>query len=438
MDATTPLLESSRAPGASGWRRRAVAAGVALAVVAVGVLGMASNANTTTTTTTFSNTLGSGRTHANDVNANDVNATVYAMRARARWDAGLGYYKRTSFLPRRRPGRYARPTLTYTLHLGCLGAEGGMYDDVVEARIVRHNLGSDSFFDWEKGIRLSQVNLYPGDTGTFSVDTSAVDWEWGFAIKDSKGHVRYEIGTKKHGSPLSGNDECANTFGPYTNRIIGWDSRRTPEPGYIDYVFGSCARNCIPTGDPHTWSPKERAKNTQKMLANPPIGLGSAFKMYGVAGLGWCTINIHTTRGTSDDIMMVFNPRSRENTCVMDDATGCKPAVSDPNGQCNWRGRREAQQWDAAEMGAPTSSDMSRTWTFEFTYLEKGVGITLNGKPYYTFNWRSDDAGYGSVSYIQMNGGQPARVFKTGSCDLVASAHPRVAKEHPSSLVVGH
>jgi hypothetical protein len=42
------------------------------------------------------------------------------------------------------------------------------------------------------------------------------------------------------------------------------------------------------------------------------------------------------------------------------------------------------------------------------------------------------------VSHIQMNGGQLAMVYKTGDCDLVASAHPRVAKEHPESLIVGH
>ena len=443
MDATAPLLASSVAAGggASGWRRRASAsAAVAVAwvlgvVASVATLTMTTRASATTTTTMVSSgALGSERT-----GASDVNATVYATRERARRrEAELGYHKHTSKLLRRRRGDPPAPTLTYTLHIGCEGAEGGMYDDIVEARIVRHNYGSKSFFDWEQGIPLEKVNLFPGDTGTFSADTNAVNWEWGFAIKDSSGNVRYENGRMKHRSPLAGKDECANMFGAYWNRIIGWDSRRTPEPGYIDYVFGSCARNCIPTGDPHSWSEEERAKNTQKMLANPPKGLGSAFKMYGVAGLGWCTINIHTTRGTSDDIMMVFNPRSRENRCIMDVATGCTPAVSDPNGQCHWTGNYDTVPWNDAEMGTPTSTDMSRTWLFEFTYLETGMGITLNGKPYFTYRWRSNDAGYDGVSYIQMNGGQPSMVYKTGDCDLVASAHPRVAKEHPEHLVVGH
>ena len=85
----------------------------------------------------------------------------------------------------------------------------------------------------------------------------------------------------------------------------------TKEPGYVDYVFGSCAHNCILKGDPTSWSPEEKAKNTEKMLADPPIGLGSAFKMYGVAGKGWCTINIHTRRGECD-LVASAHPRVKK------------------------------------------------------------------------------------------------------------------------------
>ena len=421
-DAETPLLGGDR-ERASSSRRRALVASIA----AVSLLGAAvARGSASAGGATVARALGAGK---------DADATTYARRESARRAraSALGYFKRTRVLP-----RGASPTLTYTLHLGCENAEGGFFDDVQEARIVRHDYGDhEHFFEWERGIKMRRVNLFPGDTGTFSVDTDAVDWEWGFAVKNSRGEIRYEIGKKRDGAPLGGNDVCANTFGEYTNRIIGWDSRRTSEPGYVDYVFGSCARNCIPTGDPFSWSPAEQSKNTAKMLANPPKGLGSAFKMYGVAGKAWCTINIHTQRGASDDIMMVFNPRSRNSETIMDIATGCKPAVTDPNGECNWAGYRESVPWNDAEMGTVQSTDMNKHWMFEFTYVADGMDITLNGKPFYTYKWRSSDGGYDSVSYIQMNGGQPRLVFKTGECNLVASAHPRVAKEHPENLVVG-
>lgn len=347
---------------------------------------------------------------AGGATAMGASATSYAKAESARRarTSALGYWKRTNVLP-----QGTSPTLTYTLHVGCENAESGFFDDIQEARIVRHNFGDDElFFEWEHGIEMRRENLFPGDTGTFSVDTAEVDWEWGFAVKNSAGEIRYEVGKKDDGAPLGGNDVCANSFGDYTNRIIGWDSRMTTEPGYIDYVFGSCARNCIPTGDPASWSPEEKAKNAKKMLANPPKGLGSAFKMYGVAGNAWCTINIHTQRGASDDIMMVFNPRSRSAECIMDVATNCKPAITDPNGECNWAGARESAPWNNAEMGTVQSTDMNQHWAFEFTYLTDGVGITLNGKSYYTYKWRSSDGGYDSVSYIQMNGGQPDLVYK--------------------------
>lgn len=351
----------------------------------------------------------------------------------------LGYYRNTSRLPHGEPGSQT-PPLTYTLHLGCHDASTDaafFAEGIVEARVVRHNYGDDAhFFEWDEGIPMKRVNLFPGDTSTFEAVTTDVNWEYGFALKNAAGVVKYEIGTQADGAPLALKETCANKFGEHWNRIIGWDSRMTSEPGYIDFVFGQCRRNCIPVGDPHSWDAEERAKNTQMMLANPPKWLGSAFKMYGSADKGWCTINIHTQRGDSDDILMVFNPRPRQNWCIMDVATGCLPAVNDPNGQCSWAGALNTVPWNDAEMGRATGGDDTK-WTFEFTYLEDGMGITLNGQPYYDYKWRSLDGGYDSVSYIQMNGGQPGLVYRTGECDLVASAHPRPRIEHPENLIVG-
>lgn len=402
------------------------------AVATVATLAMVALASASARGAGHASTIGLGA--AKKRPRENESATAYATRESARRErvSALGYKNRTTVLP-----WGPSPTLTYTLHVGCENAEGGFFDDIQEARIVRHGYGEHDFFEWESGLVMNKVNLFPGDAATFSLDTDGVNWEWGFAVKNSQGEIRYEIGTALDGAPLARNDLCANSFGPYNNRIIGWDSRLTPEPGYIDYVFGSCARNCIPTGDPHSWSDAERSKNTAKMLANPPRGLGSSFKMYGVAGKGWCTVNIHTQRGNSDDIMLVFNPRPVNRNIAMDTGTGCTPAVTDPNGQCNWAGNLEYIPWNDAEMGVVQSTDMSKPWVYEFTYLANGMGITLNGEQLYTYTWRSSDAGYDAVSYIQMNGGQPSRVYRTGECDLVASAHPRVAKEHPENLLVG-
>jgi hypothetical protein len=415
----TPLLSRDSAP-----RSRVVTTTMKIAFAAAGVLGVLVAA------TTLRSNLRSDQLQPSLGGSNDV-------------EGGLGYYKHTRVLPHLTVGEKT-PMLTYTLHLGChdTSQDAAFFaEDIVEARIVHHKYGEDEqFFDWESGIPMKISNLFPGDTMTFEVVTTEVNWEYGFAIKNAAGAMKYEIGTYEARAPLAGNDECANMFGEYWNRIIGWDSRTTIEPGYIDFVFGTCRRNCIPTGDPHSWGPEERKKNTAMMLSNPPKGLGSAFKMYGSADKGWCSLNIHTQRGDSDDLMLSFNPWATSNDWALDDATNCVPWVGkviDPNGHCQWTSNIERPPWNPTEMGVPTGGSTTK-WLFEFTYLLDGVGITLNGKPFYTFKWRNADAGYDSVSYIQMNGGVvPNRVYMSGDCDLVASAHPRPVIDNPESMRVG-
>ena len=64
--------------------------------------------------------------------------------------------------------------------------------------------------------------------------TNEVDFEYGFALKNQKGEVWYEIGANP--APLFG-ENCAQMYGSFYNRIA-------PNDEHKQFVFGDCAHAC--------------------------------------------------------------------------------------------------------------------------------------------------------------------------------------------------
>ena len=304
--------------------------------------------------------------------------------------------------PKRNPGRST--PLTYTLHLGCESDDliakhptffNGEYRDIVEARIVHHNyhvnagVGTASFFEWDHGLVMEEVNLQTGDLKTFVLTTNKINYEYGFALKNSAGKVLYEIG-KVRESPLEG--DCVYNFGGYRNRVITTDWRRSTDLGFIDATFGRCAANCMP-GDPANpwdWDEEAKRKGSNMMKKYPPTGLNGQFIMYGVNNGGICTMNLHTQRGDCDDILTHFDPRPKTSSFITD------------NQRCNvWQGQYETLPWKTAEMGSVQENDNTR-WKFTFQYHTDGLNILLNDEYYHKYAWDAQDGGYNTISYIQI------------------------------------
>ena len=295
--------------------------------------------------------------------------------------------------------------LTYTLHLGCESDDviakypsffGGDYtENIVEARIVFHNYnvrsrkGSNKFFKWKHGLVMNKVNLQTADSLTFELTTNKINYEYGFALMNKDGQVLYEIG-KKGESLLEG--DCAYAFGPYRNRVITSDWKRAKDLGFIDATFGRCAANCMPgdVNNPWDWDATLKDKGSTLMKNHPPTGLGGQFIMYGVNRDGICTMNLHTQRGTCDDILTHFDPRPKENRFITD------------NKRCDqWQGQLQEITWKAPDLGSVQENDETK-WKFTFQYHTDGLNVLLNDVYYTKYQWNSQDGGYNTISYIQI------------------------------------
>jgi hypothetical protein len=120
---------------------------------------------------------------------------------------------------------------------------------IVGAKLIHHNLGTTEFFEWEQAIDMPAVAGSGGKK--YRVTTSAVDFEYGFALVNSVGEYLYEIGTKATRAPLSGayvadEDNCVQKYGYYFNRVRSRDKT----PNNVEFLFGSCASECPPPPPP--------------------------------------------------------------------------------------------------------------------------------------------------------------------------------------------
>ena len=82
-------------------------------------------------------------------------------------------------------------------------APAGFFDaPIVDARVVHHNYetyGPEHFFAWESGYRTTFFADPSAYGSGFKVTTDAIDWEFGFALKNANGVEWYEIGVGENG-----------------------------------------------------------------------------------------------------------------------------------------------------------------------------------------------------------------------------------------------
>lgn len=140
---------------------------------------------------------------------------------------------------------------------------------IVDAYVVHHNYGSPRFFLEEDAIKMERIpagssgadgscsggTCAPRNMG-FQLTTNQVDWEWGFALKNSDGKFLYEIGAIEDPWPRSPlhNSTCYNIqqYGRWWNRVITYEPSNT-----VTAVWGSCDLTCpVPAVvcDDGTWA----------------------------------------------------------------------------------------------------------------------------------------------------------------------------------------
>jgi len=353
----------------------------------------------------------------------------------ARIEANLGY-KEPLVLPQGNA-----PMVQYNLHLGCeddvVKSRSGNFwtSPVVEARLVYHNYQQDDFFSWENGIPMQKVNIYPGDSQTWAVDTNVPDWEYGFALKNAAGQILYEIGDDKmedmpsSTAPLFQQKECTNMYGMHHNRMAPLDVANSTRAGYVDTTFGSCRNDCVLEGDPWEWSAADKERMTEVMKNNPPKGLGSSFMMYGTTSPGVCTLNLYAQAGcgiSTDDIVLHADPRPNQNKMIFDFLT-CGHWSGDYSG---WR----TQAWTSMPEVGPANEQATDTkWKYTYEYTANGLQVEIESSTTAKRNlilapWLSSNP-YDRVRSIAVGWNPAFHAHSTGTCQLAPIFSPRVERQ---------
>jgi len=158
-------------------------------------------------------------------------------------ELGRGWIPRHGYLLAPAPSG-TQQARTFIVHTQCKSDEirtkysDFWLDGQKEMYIVRHNYGSQRFFEKADAIKMERVIL-PGDERGYRVRTDKVNFEFGFAYKNLlTNEWLYEIGAKNK-APLSlGN--CVQRYGKFFNRVMTIED---PDAD-IEYVWGSCDRQC--------------------------------------------------------------------------------------------------------------------------------------------------------------------------------------------------
>ena len=139
------------------------------------------------------------------------------------------------------------PRVQFDLHTQCLppalreSLAEFMLSGAPIGHVVRHNYGSDSFFEESDAIEMERVVL-PTEERIWRVTTDGdVNFEYGFALKNAEtGEWKYEIG-KDASNPLAASKaSCTQRYGEYFNRVL----TREPNPNSVSYIFGTCEHEC--------------------------------------------------------------------------------------------------------------------------------------------------------------------------------------------------
>jgi hypothetical protein len=182
------------------------------------------------------------------------------------------------------------------------------FSPIAGAYIVRHNFGdAGNMFSFEGSLKMERAELSDGVYG-YTLATNEVDFEYGFALKNQKGEVWYEIGANP--APLFG-ENCAQMYGSFYNRIA-------PNDEHKQFVFGDCAHAC-----PADW--RDEAYCRQPLSGEVSTDPAVPTKLGKVDDARLIVIGSAVLFGQTDDI----NPSGRSE-CVRD------TSFVDNDGEARW------------------------------------------------------------------------------------------------------
>ena len=302
---------------------------------------------------------------------------------------------------------------------------------ITGARLVRHNLREDDFFEWDSGLVMEPVTYemtgweWDWEDGRYVVETADVNWEWGFALENDRGEHFYEIG--KRDSPMFRGDRWCRAvvkYGSFFNRLV------TRDAGYgekIDYVFGSCQRTCpeIPFME---WPLAARERETQRVLEDTPNELGSEFSMYGTAGTGVCQFDIFVEGddGNPDNLytrnrLLHFLPADSR----ADVHTNSKKAPASWTGEVYWLDASGNKYWPT-QFGPRGDRSSDKKWRVRMVLKETAIEI------YACDDWLDNDScelkstdpyfngqNYADITGVGMTPGYASNLIP-GDCDFFA------------------
>ena len=132
----------------------------------------------------------------------------------------------------------------YILHTACKPRELAVQhsafflDGSKEAYLVKHNYDTPDFFTKENALKMVRQKLPSGNEYGYVLDTDQVDFEYGFALKNTAtDEWLYEIGESD--SPLA-YKSCTQKYGEYFNRARTLETNKAS----IETVFGNCTNDC--------------------------------------------------------------------------------------------------------------------------------------------------------------------------------------------------
>ena len=177
------------------------------------------------------------------------------------------------------------PTVTFDLHTQCL--PGDLKESLADfmlsgapiGHVVRHNYGSDSFFEESDAIQMERVVL-PSEERIWRVTTNGdVNFEYGFALKNAEtGEWKYEIG-KDASSPLANAEaNCAQKYGEYFNRVL----TREDNPNSVSYVYGTCDTECPSNMVESTWDDKMLLEDVPELPNMAVLGEGNDARLVNI------------------------------------------------------------------------------------------------------------------------------------------------------------
>ena len=335
-----------------------------------------------------------------------------AAFARSNWNETLGMA----------PVYSVTGSATFTVDVGCVDASVRSQNanffsygaQIVGAKLVRHNLDSKEFFEYEDAISmtLSHEDAYQKQ---FTVTTDEVDFEYGFALVNSRGDHLYEIGADS--APLREqwhrlerdpeHDNCVQKYGDFYNRVRTMDK----SPTTVTFRWGSCEAQCEPPSPPPPSPPSPSppsppappatplvadrciADPSPPELASSPFTISAsststaAYETFGTSQADWIfdhqglyKIQATRTLGSTDVYFANTVSNLPEDMCMANYRRTTSMSYTSKGIQINAQNtpRDKNQEWGTNEL-ANSRVDVLKTSSFASNGPKLGAGIELVG-----------------------------------------------------------